>query len=98
MDIISKEGRVQGALKIFKSKERKDPTVVDYHQDVSGDLQRKWFVEEIFPNIPHGSVIVMDNASYHNVRVRSFFMDSLSLFICIAGKPFFDAELSLNFR
>ena len=69
MDIISKHGRVDGALKIFRSKERKDPSVVDYHQDVSGDLQRKWFIQEIFPNIPQGSVIVLDNASYHNVRV-----------------------------
>ena len=27
----------------------------------------KWFMEKLIPNIPDNSLIVMDNASYHNL-------------------------------
>lgn len=31
------------------------------------DLFKKWFCEKLLPNIPEKSLIVLDNASYHNV-------------------------------
>jgi transposase len=31
------------------------------------DLFQKWFVEKLLPNIPNKSIIIMDNATYHNV-------------------------------
>lgn len=31
------------------------------------DLFKKWFTEILLPNIPKGSLIIMDNAPYHNI-------------------------------
>ena len=39
----------------------------DYHCDVTSTLYQKWF-KSVLENIPRDSVIVMDNASYHNTR------------------------------
>ena len=30
------------------------------------ELFKKWFTEMLIPNIPENSLIIMDNASYHN--------------------------------
>lgn len=38
----------------------------DYHEDMTADLFEKWVSEQLLPNIPPNSVIVMDNASYHS--------------------------------
>lgn len=38
----------------------------DYHEDMTAVLFEKWFDEQLLPNIPPNSVIVMDNASYHS--------------------------------
>ncbi len=42
--------------------------VADYHGDVNGGTYQSW-IEEIAPLIPMNSVVVMDNASYHNLKV-----------------------------
>jgi len=31
------------------------------------ELFKKWFMEMLIPNIPERSLIIMDNASYHNI-------------------------------
>ncbi len=46
--------------------------IADYHGDVNGAIYQKW-IHEIAPNIPAGSVVVMDNASYHNLKVTHFY-------------------------
>jgi transposase len=33
---------------------------------MNSDLFKKWFVEKLLPGIPKNSLIIMDNASYHN--------------------------------
>jgi transposase len=38
----------------------------DYHQDMDHKLFEQWFKNKLLTNIPRGSVIVMDNASYHS--------------------------------
>lgn len=38
----------------------------DYHEDMTAQLFEKWFLEQLLPNIPSNSVIVLDNASYHS--------------------------------
>lgn len=38
----------------------------DYHQDIDSYNFEKWFAEQLLPALPSGSVIVMDNASYHS--------------------------------
>jgi transposase len=38
----------------------------DYHCDMDAALFEKWFSEQLIPNLPTKSVIVLDNASYHS--------------------------------
>jgi len=38
---------------------------------MNGALFRKWFIEKWLPNIPNHSIIIMDNASYHNILADS---------------------------
>lgn len=56
-------GFVQNALLIFKSGTKSG----DYHDDMNGTNYEKWLREKLIPNLPHNSVIVTDNAPYHNV-------------------------------
>ena len=63
MNAITREGWVPNAKVVFKSTRRTG----DYHGQMNGDLFQKWFKEALLPNIPPASLIVMDNASYHNL-------------------------------
>ncbi len=63
MNAITQDGWVSEAKVVFKSTRKTG----DYHGQMNGDLFQKWFVEKLLPNIPKASLIVMDNASYHNV-------------------------------
>jgi len=38
----------------------------DYHQDMDSNLFEHWFKNQLLPNLPPNSVIVMDNASVHS--------------------------------
>jgi transposase len=60
----TENGWIQGAL-LVSSKHLKNSSA-DYHEDMCSELFEKWFVEQLLPNIPANSVIVMDNASYHS--------------------------------
>ena len=46
---------------MFQSKSMKD-----YHEEMDSDRFLKWFKEQLIPNIPPNSFIVLDNASYHS--------------------------------
>ena len=63
MNAITQDGWVPEAKVVFKSTRKTG----DYHGQMNGDLFQKWFVEKLLPNIPKASLIVMDNASYHNI-------------------------------
>ena len=63
LHIGSDSGFVEGGLLVFESKR-----TGDYHEDMNGDVFRDWF-QVILPKLEPGSVIVMDNASYHSVRL-----------------------------
>jgi len=39
----------------------------DYHGQMHHELLSKWFSEQLLPNIPKDSLIIMDHAPYHNV-------------------------------
>jgi len=56
------EGWVQGAKTVFKSTRKTG----DYHGQMNEALFHKWFSENLLPNIPGNSLIIMDNAAYHN--------------------------------
>jgi transposase len=62
MNAITINGWVPGAKLVFKSTKKTG----DYHGQVNWELFRKWFTEMLIPNIPDNSLIIMDNAPYHN--------------------------------
>lgn len=62
INAITQNGWVPDAKLVFKSTKKTG----DYHGQMNWDLFSKWFKEKLIPNIPAGSLIVMDNASYHN--------------------------------
>lgn len=56
------KGFVQGAELLYKSTQ----TCGDYHHDMNYINYEKWLKTQLIPNLPQNSVVVMDNASYHN--------------------------------
>lgn len=46
---------------IFQSKK-----TGDYHEEMNAAVFEQWFRDELLPNVPPGTVIVMDNAPYHS--------------------------------
>jgi transposase len=63
MNAITQDGWVPNAKTVFKSTKKTG----DYHGQLNATLFTKWFEEKLLPNIPGNSLIVMDNASYHNL-------------------------------
>ena len=63
VNAITAEGWVPNAKLVFKATKKTG----DYHGQMNWGIFRKWFTEMLMPNIPKGSLIIMDNASYHNV-------------------------------
>ena len=55
------ESWVPGADLVFRSKTNS----ADYHDEMNSEHFIEWFTQ-LLPNIPPTSVIVLDNASYHN--------------------------------
>ena len=62
INAITSKGWVPGAQLTFKSSRKTG----DYHGQMNHELFTKWFIKELLPNIPKESLIIMDNASYHN--------------------------------
>lgn len=62
INAITKDGWVPNAKTVFKSTKKTG----DYHGQVNAELFQKWFIELLLPNIPPKSIIIMDNAAYHN--------------------------------
>ena len=63
LNAIVHSGWIPGAKLIFKSTKKTG----DYHGQMNWDLFKKWFTEMLIPNIPKRSIIIMDNAPYHNI-------------------------------
>lgn len=62
MHAMMQNGWIPNAQLVFKSTRKTG----DYHGQMHHDLFSKWFREQLLPNIPKHSLIVMDNAPYHN--------------------------------
>lgn len=58
-------GFVEGAELIFVGKK-----TGDYHGEMDGERYEEYFTKQLLPNIPPNSVIVLDNASYHSVKIE----------------------------
>ena len=63
LNAITHSGWVPGSKLVFKSTKKTG----DYHGQMNWGLFKKWFTEMLLPNIPKGSLIIMDNAPYHNI-------------------------------
>jgi len=66
---ITKDGWVDGGQLLFEAKKRTG----DYHGQMNWDNFSKWFRLQLLPNIPPRSLVILDNASYHNVLVDEYF-------------------------
>ncbi|KAK4324273.1 hypothetical protein Pmani_005113 [Petrolisthes manimaculis] len=56
------DGFVPGGLHMFRSKNENKG---DYHDSMNHNTFRSWLENNLLPNIPPRSLIIMDNASYH---------------------------------
>jgi len=63
INAITKDGWVPEAKLTFKSTRKTG----DYHGQMNQGMFTKWFRDKLLPNIPADSLIIMDNATYHNV-------------------------------
>ena len=60
-------GFVKDALLIFTSGAKSG----DYHDDMNSKNFLHWAKSKLLPNLPAHSVVVLDNAPYHNVRTEA---------------------------
>lgn len=61
---IMATGWVKGAELVFTANRKTG----DYHGQMNWDNFSRWFTSQLLPNIPENSLIIMDNAKYHNVQ------------------------------
>jgi transposase len=66
VDAITAQGGVKGAELVFEAKKRSG----DYHGQMNWENFSTWFSEQLLPNIPSQSLIILDNARYHNVLLE----------------------------
>ena len=60
---ITENGWVEGAQLVFEAKKRTG----DYHGQMNWVNFSKWFETQLLPNIAPESIVILDNARYHNV-------------------------------
>jgi transposase len=66
---IMVSGWVPGAELVFEAAKRTG----DYHGQMNWENFSTWFSGQLLPNIPSHSLIILDNAPYHNVVVEDAF-------------------------
>lgn len=69
VNAITRDGWIPNAKLVFKASKMTG----DYHTNMNWDNFSKWFQEKLLKNIPENSLIIMDNAPYHNVFVEEAF-------------------------
>jgi len=69
VDAITKDGWAPNARIVFKASKKTG----DYHSNMNWDNFSEWFKEKLMKNIPENSLIIMDNAPYHNVLAEEAF-------------------------
>ena len=74
VNAITFDGWVNNAQLVFEAKKRTG----DYHGQMDWGNFYRWFTEQLLPNIPENSIIIMDNASYHNTTEENTFPKSNS--------------------
>jgi len=74
VNAITLDGWVNNARLVFQAKRKTG----DYHGQMDWGNFSRWFTEQLLPNIPESSTIIMDNASYHNTIEDNSFPKSNS--------------------
>jgi transposase len=74
VNAITINGWVENAKLVFEAKKKTG----DYHGQMDWGNFSKWFKKQLLPNIPKHSIIIMDNASYHNATEENNFPKSNS--------------------
>jgi transposase len=69
VNAIHSEGWVPNAKFVFTSSKK----TTDYHASMNWKVFNEWFENKLLPNIPENSIIIMDNAAYHNVACEETF-------------------------
>lgn len=69
VNAITKDGWIPNAKLVFKASKKTG----DYHSNINWDNFSEWFQEKLLKNIPENSLIIMDNAPYHNVFAEEAF-------------------------
>ena len=74
----STQGWIPNCQLVFKSKTHSS----DYHNEMNIAHFMEWFEKQLIPNIPPHSLIILDNAKYHNgviekirgLQLKTYFM------------------------
>ena len=69
VNAITRDGWVSNAKLVFKASRKTG----DYHANMNWNNFSEWFYEKLLKNIPGNSLIIMDNAAYHNVLAEEAF-------------------------
>lgn len=69
VNAITSDGWVPCSKLVFKASKKTG----DYHANMNWNNFFKWFQEQLLKNIPENSLIIMDNAAYHNVLAEEAF-------------------------
>jgi hypothetical protein len=60
------EGLIDGCDLVFLAKSKD----ADYHQEMNSVVFLEWFENQLMPTLNNPSLVVLDNASYHNVKTE----------------------------
>ena len=60
----TKDGFIPGANAVYQA----GSSTGDYHKDMNFENFRKWLEKQLVPNLKSKSVIILDNAAYHNLQ------------------------------
>ena len=63
----AEQGFIQNCEEVFKGKYVDG----DYHKDMNSPVFMTWFEYQLMPALKSPSIIVLDNASYHNMKAES---------------------------
>ncbi len=66
---MTKDGWVPNAQLVFQAKQHTG----DYHGQRNSEHVSTWCTEQLLPNIPPRSLMIMDNAPYHNALAQEAF-------------------------
>jgi hypothetical protein len=61
-----RKGLIDGCDLVFLVKSKDG----DYHQEMNSFVFLEWFENQLMPGLENHSLVVLDNASYHNVRTE----------------------------